>query len=437
MRILIIWSAVVSSILVSQFARADVPFVVIYDNGALQENAFQTLDQFNDAANLILDQYLETDAPVPDVMSVWPTFPLGSSSLWTMYLPLGNDIEGIGLETVYGGNGTMSSPMPPLRTIMLHNDVTDMEARAERHDAPVEGYAQYLFLLELSHAWGPAIQLPTDPADALIGFTFHWTFWLDSGGSPAGGNRWNDNGDGTFTTLPLSPSEVCFSAFDLYLMGLIDASDVEPLGVIRATDVPPTTDPINGGQVSASTFPWFSETPLTVTGQMREATIDAVIEANGPRNPPFGEAPTEMSLGVVLIVPADTEEEEELELMELFAEVAGSLAPSYARATEDRGSLDIVTWTVTPGSEPEPDGGPFPDAGPDADVQDADALEPDADNISEDAAPPEDAAPADAEVTGTDGDAGIQGDGRGEGCACSPVGAIRRHRARTILGLLP
>lgn len=238
-------------------ARADVPFVVIYDNGELQENAFQTSAQITDAANVILDHYLETGTSDPDVMSVWSTFPLGSSTLWTMYLPLANDIEGIGLETVYGGDGTMSSPVPPLRTIMLHNDVTDIEARAARHDAPVDGYAQYLFLLELSHAWGPAVQLPSAPADALIGFTFHWTFWLDSGGSPAGGNRWSDNGDGTFTTLPLSPSDVRFSDLDLYLMGLLDASDVEPFSVIDSPEVPPATDPINGGQVSASTFPWF------------------------------------------------------------------------------------------------------------------------------------------------------------------------------------
>ncbi len=413
-------------VLASPSARADVPFVVVYDDGSLQDNPFRTNDNINDAMSVIFDLYRDTGSPMPEVMSVWSAFPLGISSMMTLYLPIGNDITGIGLETVYGGSdGTFPSRAAPLCCILLHNDVTDLESRSARHEAPLEGYAQYLFLLELSHIWGPAVQLPDENPGALIGFTFHWSFWLDTGGAPAGGNRWLDNGDGTFTTGPLLPSEVTFSPFDLYIMGLVEASEVPPMGMIEAPDAPDVRDPINGGTVSSSTFPWFSEEPLTVPGVWREVAIDEVLEANGDRDPPFGEAPTSMDLGVVLILPDTMEDDDEEALRRSFDELAQSLAPSYARATGDLGSLEVVTWTETSEEEPAvdaglPDGDIAPDSGPDAGVGDADTGDPDAD-VSDD-----------GDIDSGEADGAVR-NAAGGGCAI--VGAAPRDQSPVVRSL--
>src|SRR6185369_11029244 len=94
--------------------------------------------------------------------------------------------------------GMLTSKTPPLDAILVHNDVTVLPARAAKMSAPVEGFANYLFLLELSHRFGPALRVPGADQNELTGFPFHWSFWMDAGGSPSGGNAWKDNGDGTF-----------------------------------------------------------------------------------------------------------------------------------------------------------------------------------------------------------------------------------------------
>ena len=375
---IIVWSLVTALLVVAPPRRAsceiiDVPFVVVQDDGSLADNGFRTTDQLNEAASTLLSAYRDTGSPLPEVISVWSTFPFGASSLSTLYVPIGNDVEGIGLETVYGGDGTLRSPAPPLSAMLLHNDVTDIEARAARHDAPVEGYAQYLFLLELSHRWGPAVQVAGDQPGALIGFTFHWSFWLDSGAAPAGGNRWIDNGDGTFTTANPAPGEVSYSPLDLYVMGLLGADEVSPFFIIESPVAPADArDAINGGRVSQNTFPWFSDEPLTVSGVRRDVTIDEIIDANGARLPSFGEAPTSFTLGILLVLDWKASDEEALEGSLEFAPIASSLAPAFARATGERGALEVVTQTSLEVPD-DSDSGPGLDAGPGDDAGDADS----------------------------------------------------------------
>lgn len=356
----------VSLLTVPAFARADSPYIVLRDDGTLQDGQYRTSDDVTAVANLLVDEYLATDTPLPQVMSVWSAFALGGQSLFTLFLPLGSDIRGVGLDGPYGGDGTFPSPVPPLHAILLHNDVTDLPARAARHEAPVAGYARYLFLLELSHTWGPAAQVPGDEPDALIGFPFHWSFWMDAGGSPAGGNRWRDDGDGQYTTLPASPADVRYSMLDLYLMGLAEASEVEPFGLLVGARAPRgAEDPLNGGGISGATFPWFGPEPLTVTAEERRVlTIEDVVAANGARDPAFGEAPGPMTVGIVLVVRADATDEEIAAVRRDFDAVASDLAPAFASATDGRGALEIVT--STPPLEPEePDAGPADvDAGP-------------------------------------------------------------------------
>jgi MYXO-CTERM domain-containing protein len=289
---------------------------------------------------------------MPDVISVWTTFTMDHSQVETLCDPVGQDATGIGMDTVYGGNGTIKSTHPPLRAILLHNDFTALAARAAFQNAPTDGFGQYLFLLELSHVWGPAAAVPTSDAggvaaDALIGFTYHWSYWMDNGGSPAGGNAWVDNGDGTFTTSGGLPSTVKYSMLDLYLMGLATPSEVTPVHYIaNAKPLGNQVDPFTGKAYSPSSFPWFGSTPFSASGTKVTFTVDDIIAANGPRVP--ASEPSTLKLGIVLEVAADATDDQVAALEAQFEPFAATLAPAFHTATSQRGTLDVVTSSPDP-----------------------------------------------------------------------------------------
>ncbi len=303
--------------------------------------------------NKLLDEYEASGFALPEVLTVWTTFPMNGNNFGTYIDPRANDVSGIGFEDVFPPTGIKEAAQPPLRAILWHNNVFAMDQRAALHrsDASAGDYARYLFLLELSHLWGPDISLPEPGADDAIGFPFHWSFFLDVGGGPAGGNPWTDNGDGTFTVVQGNPGTVKFSMLDLYLMGLATSDEVEPFHVLLPTEVPTTpTDPFWGGAYSGQSFPWFDveNEPLTVTATTRELTVDDVIAANGARDPVAGAQDT-FTVGIVLMVPADATDEEIEAASEDFAPFADALAGHFDDATSGRGTLDVVTFSEDPG----------------------------------------------------------------------------------------
>jgi hypothetical protein len=74
----------------------------------------------------------------------------------------------------------------------------------------------WVFGQELGHQWlaYPDADDGTGPTDALLGRAgSHWSWFLDTPGSPMEGNAWIDHGDGTFTTDLAAPYR--FSDLDL------------------------------------------------------------------------------------------------------------------------------------------------------------------------------------------------------------------------------
>lgn len=329
---------------VSTTSRADEPFVTLTDDGTIEESPLQTGLDLQKIETKLLELYAASGQPTPEIMSVWTTFPFGGNNGGTYFDPLYLDVTGIGLESVFGGDGTYDAGIPTIRSILFHNNVLKLDAAADRHNAPLEGYAEYLFLLELSHNWGPALRLPAPNPNALIGFPFHWSFFMDAGGSPAGGSAWTDNGDGTFTVVPGVPSEVKFNPVDLYIMGLIPPEEVPPFYVLEEVVAPATpTDPLWGGPVEPHTFPWFeADAPLTVTGTRREVTIDDIVEANGERSPVAG-TKTSYTLGIVLLTSKDDTADTIAGAKAVLRPIADNLVPTFAEATSQKGSLELVT----------------------------------------------------------------------------------------------
>lgn len=309
------------------------PFVVFKDDGTFAK----TGQNPGPSVTKVLNLYKESGQPMPEVLSVWTSFPMLGNPYATYFAPRGNDVTGINVPL-------KTSSTPPLAAVLLHNDVTQLAKRSSLQKAPIEGFASYLFLLEFSHQWGPNVLVPTPGPNDLTGFPYHWSFFLETT-SPAGGNHWIDNGDGSFTVAPRAPGDVKFSPLDLYLMGIGTAAEVGPIEVLTETTVPPTPlDPLFGDPFAAQSFPWFDMTtpPITVQATKRTLSIDDVIAANGARTP-APVATRTWDVGFVLMVQADATDDQIAAASAALEPVVAALPASFAASTSDRGTLKIVT----------------------------------------------------------------------------------------------
>ena len=383
-------------------------FLTLQDDGTIEQRPLKSQADINAIHKKLLALYVATGEPIPEIMSVWTTFSFGQNDVGTIFDVFANDVTGIGLETQYPNKGLKKSSTPPLRSILFHNNVLALADRAPYQNAPLDGYARYLFLLELSHNWGPALQLPLAPlpggltttAGELMGSPLHWSFWMDAGGSPAGGNVWTDNGDGTFTLTAADPKGIQYSLLDLYIMGLAKPEEVPPFGILENTVAPADIqDPLRGGPYAAPSLTYFdTATPFTAKATRRKLTIDDVIKTNGPRLPANDAAQKSWQLGIVLLVSKDDTPDAIAAAQQVFDPIAAACAPAFHAATHERGTLEVVTYD------------------PDAAATDVDAGAVDAD------------APADA-VTVADADAGaadVQGapaPGPQGGCTATPFTA--------------
>lgn len=153
---------------------------------------------------------------------------------------------------------------------------------------------------ETLHRWGAYVYFYDDNessiSDDLIGITYHWSFFLDSGASPLGGNDWKQIGDSLFTTAPVDYVE--FSQLDLYLMGLIEASEVEPIRLL-------TNVRDENGSVLEQVRRLYKRAsgPMTVIADLVEIPIDRIIEAVGIRNPQSGFNASEIKQAWIYVYP--------------------------------------------------------------------------------------------------------------------------------------
>lgn len=333
-------------------AGAVTPYVVLQDDGTIEKGKFDTLAHGKAIEKKLLTLYAAAGQPLPEILSVWTTFPFSGSTIGTIFDPIGLDVKGIGIEAFYPPDGTITSTKPPLRSFLFHNTILKLKERAAKQSAPEEGFANYLFLLELSHNWGPALRVTGPTPDELTGFPFHWSFFMDAGGSPAGGNQWKDNGDGTYTAIAAKPKTLAYSKLDLYMMGLAKPDEVPPFGVLESPVVPAApTDPLWGGTYAAHSFPWFdAASSFTVTATRKAFTIDDVITATGTRDPAFGKAQTSWKLGIVLVTSMSDTPAEVAAATQIFDPIAAGLAPAFNAATAGRGTLEIVTHGDAMGS---------------------------------------------------------------------------------------
>jgi large repetitive protein len=142
---------------------------------------------------------------------------------------------------------------------------------------------------EFLHRWGTHVRFREGDgtlSTSLLGREgSHWSFKLNTHNSVHYGHEWRDNGDGSFTSLGRAMS--FYSPLDLYLMGMLDKTQVPPFALIENASVPATRLP---------------EVGATITGTATNITIDQVIAAEGERVPSAADAPKRFKIGFVFLV---------------------------------------------------------------------------------------------------------------------------------------
>ena len=150
---------------------------------------------------------------------------------------------------------------------------------------------------EMGHRWGVSVSAKVNGETIPLG-PVHWTRGLHTPvsfpyqrpteASAMGGSVWQDNYDGTFTQLDddYYVPATGYSYLDLYLMGLISASEVPDFFLLKNL--------VSAGK-DANGHPIFKASRTKIS-------IADVIAAEGPRTPDVDHSQRTFNTGMVLIV---------------------------------------------------------------------------------------------------------------------------------------
>lgn len=211
------------------------------------------------------------------------------------FTPARNDVQGIGLP-LYDHTTAYSADGAPLARLEGTIDMGELAGHVLEPTDPRFETTLRILAHEMLHRWGAYVRFLDAgiESEALLGLDrAHWSFLHDSGGSTLYGNRWQDNGDGTYTALtPESahPGELfgrLLNPLELYLMGFAGAGQVPPLKLIDAPGIDAAQLPAPG---------------VTIPGMLCTVGIDDIIAVEGPRVPAAADSRKELRMGFVLAV---------------------------------------------------------------------------------------------------------------------------------------
>lgn len=225
-------------------------------------------------------EFYRTHPDQYDMLVLWgaPEFSPGSS----FYLPVRNDVPGIGYEHLGPERFDLGSDYGSVRLqgmIWLGPDWI-------RNTDESTGPRSILGILahETGHRWACLVHFEdpkAGPSDTLLGDGLHWSFFLETGADPMGGNRWSPLEGSLYQADPVDKIEFC--PMNLYLMGLLPAESVPPLKLL--VNIRDENDLPVGG---ISSYAKRVSAPLTVKADTREILVDEIIAAEGRRDPNVG-----------------------------------------------------------------------------------------------------------------------------------------------------
>jgi hypothetical protein len=212
-----------------------------------------------------------------DQLVFWSDTRVVESGTFAFETTVQNEITGIGQEVVslafaYGSGGRLSS-------LVVMDDLAKYPSDPFQR-ANGENTTLSLVAHETGHRWGATLlfrDASGATSDAWLGRQrAHWSFYCDSNASVLEGNEIEDEGGGSFrTTAAVSR----YGPFDLYAMGLLAESEVEPAFYVEGP---------SGASQDRESAP---RTGVAFTGARRAVSIGDVVSAMGPRQPPASRSP--------------------------------------------------------------------------------------------------------------------------------------------------
>lgn len=318
-------------------------FVYVEDSdGGNVTLPFQRQSHISDLLNFGFEQLYSV---LPDEFTFVYFFSVSQSGLGAyFYAPQANLTRGIG-QFLYDETGSS-----PLEGYVFMNDWRSFERQWGSYGAGVvEGFARHTFNQEAGHRWMVQFDvgnLSDGKLQKLLGRDdAHWSFFMHSAGSPMEGNAWRDNGDGTFTTRT-TYTNYYYNDVDLYMMGLMQPTEVDPWFIIDSPSFSPPCNRQTGrncdlyGQTpNRSSPPQISE-PVTASGTRLDYTIEDLVNRIGFRDPPVGQAPTSWRSAFVIVAAQGRGMNEQQKLA--FETMVDGYATGFGFATRGLGQLDYV-----------------------------------------------------------------------------------------------
>lgn len=232
-----------------------------------------------------------------DIIAIYTTADINLGGAFAYERNISNEVSGIGLGIFDGSAGFGSAGR--LRSQLNMNGVNvyppSPSTRFLRTDHHLSIMGQ-----EAGHRWGAFISFDSAQGapvvaspELLLCDGAHWSFYSDARSqffntsSSLEGNRWTDNGNGTYTTNTVKDY---FMRLDQYLMGLRGSGTVDSLWFIR--------NPSNGSFACTRA----ADFTTTVSGQKVWVDINDIIGAEGPRNPDVSTSQKNFRMAFILVV---------------------------------------------------------------------------------------------------------------------------------------
>lgn len=247
---------------------------------------------------------------VYDFIAVWTAFWDNGADGLAYYVPIFNDVSGIGEEKFnqrqYWGvaNSGKLQGFLNMKSIDVYGNI----ASSDNYVYPVIGQ-------EFSHRWLAKMlfqRVNGQTSDAMLGRDMaHWSSLLQAQASVQDGNEWRDNGDGTFSLLDNMSR---YSELDLYGMGIITPDEVSPFFLIE------------GATYRGQSYDGLTQWPngVKISGTRTNIDIDSIIAANGIRKPAAKDAQKDFRMAFVLVTaPGQTTDQvaDQIQSIETFREI--------------------------------------------------------------------------------------------------------------------
>ena len=301
------------------------------------------------ARQVVSRAFFEENADDYDFLVAFTTFPTrldgdpdDGVDVVGLYTEVRNDTAGLGIPLFDGG--------PEFGSAARLQGYIDVGSLTQWQTSPLDpGFDRVLRLLghELMHRWGVYVRF-RDPdgaiSEELLGHQeSHWSPLADTGrGTLMYGNEWQEAGEGRFRSgLPRH----ALNPLDLYLAGFVEPGEVPPFRVLRTADDILGVLPRSGLEIRAE--------PIVVT-------VDDVIAAEGPREPPAALSQRHFRVGLLLLVrPGETTNDAQIAALE---RIARELEVRWSVLTGGRSVLSVGAPLVATDLEED---GPEPVSGGD------------------------------------------------------------------------